>query len=211
MAITLGSIAPDFKATTTLGDIDFYDWLGESWGLLFSHPEDYTPVCTTELGVVAQLKKEFDSRNVKAIALSIDSLASHHGWIKDIEKSMNTKIDFPIIADENKEVARQFNMIHDDVSNTSTVRSVFIISPDKTVKLILTYPMAIGRNFDEIIRVIDALQLSEKHAVVTPANWQQNDDVIIDPSLSENEANENFPKRHKEVIPYLRYTGRPRN
>ena len=209
MSITLGSIAPDFQAPTTLGDIQFYDWLQDSWGLLFSHPEDYTPVCTTELGVVAQLKEEFKKRNVKAIALSVDSLESHYGWIKDIEQSMNAKVEFPIIADENKYVAKLYNMIHNHVSDNSTVRSVFVIGSDKKVKLILTYPVAVGRNFDEILRVIDALQLSEKHSVVTPANWKQNEEVIISPDIKEEDLENEFPSGHRKVTNYLRYTERP--
>ena len=209
MSLTLGSIAPDFYAPSTMGDVQFYDWLGDSWGLLFSHPEDYTPVCTTELGVVAQLKDEFKNRSVKAIALSVDSLDSHFGWIKDIEQSMNTKVEFPIIADEDKMVAKLYNMIHEDESDTSTVRSVFIIGSDKRIKLILTYPMAIGRNFDEILRVIDALQLSEKHSVVTPANWKQNDEGIISHGLNEKEIEKKFPKGYRKVTDYLRYTAKP--
>ena len=209
MSLTLGSIAPDFYAPSTMGDVQFYDWLGDSWGLLFSHPKDYTPVCTTELGVVAQLKDEFKNRSVKAIALSVDSLDSHFGWIKDIEQSMNTKVEFPIIADEDKMVAKLYNMIHEDESDTSTVRSVFIIGSDKRIKLILTYPMAIGRNFDEILRVIDALQLSEKHSVVTPANWKQDDEVIISQGLNEKEIEKKFPKGYRKVTDYLRYTAKP--
>lgn len=205
----LGSKAPDFKASTTVGDIKFYDWLGNNWGLFFSHPEDYTPVCTTELGLVAQLKSEFAERNIKAIALSVDSLESHFGWINDIEQSMNVKVEFPIIADKNKEVARLYNMIHEDVSDNSTVRSVFIIGPDKSIKLILTYPMAVGRNFDEILRVIDALQLTEKHSVVTPANWEQDGEVIISPELKDDEISEEFPNGHRKVTSYLKYTERP--
>lgn len=210
MEIALGTKAPNFRARTTLGEIDFYSWLDGNWGLLFSHPEDYTPVCTTELGLVAKLKSEFQERNIKAIALSVDSLDSHFGWIKDIELSMNTKVEFPIIADENKEVAKLYNMIHEHVSDNSTVRSVFIIGPDKRIRLILTYPMAVGRNFDEIIRVIDALQLTEKHSVVTPANWKQDEEVIISPDLMGDELEAQFPNGYKEVTNYLRYTSRPK-
>ncbi|WP_242121097.1 peroxiredoxin [Aestuariivivens sediminicola] len=209
MEIALGTKAPNFKARTTLGEIDFHRWLDGNWGLLFSHPEDYTPVCTTELGLVAKLKSEFQERNIKAIALSVDSLDSHFGWIKDIELSMNTKVEFPIIADENKEVAKLYNMIHEHVSDNSTVRSVFIIGPDKRIRLILTYPMAVGRNFDEIIRVIDALQLTEKHSVVTPANWKQDEEVIISPHLMGDELEAQFPNGYKEVTNYLRYTPKP--
>ncbi|WP_242083370.1 peroxiredoxin [Aestuariivivens sediminis] len=210
MEIALGTKAPNFRARTTLGEIDFYSWLDGNWGLLFSHPEDYTPVCTTELGLVAKLKSEFQERNIKAIALSVDSLDSHFGWIKDIELSMNTKVEFPIIADENKEVAKLYNMIHEHVSDNSTVRSVFIIGPDKRIRLILTYPMAVGRNFDEIIRVIDALQLTEKHSVVTPANWKQDEEVIISPDLMGDELEAQFPNGYKEVTNYLRYTSKPK-
>ena len=210
MEIALGTKAPNFRARTTLGEIDFYSWLDGNWGLLFSHPEDYTPVCTTELGLVAKLKSEFQERNIKAIALSVDSLDSHFGWIKDIELSMNTKVEFPIIADENKEVAKLYNMIHEHVSDNSTVRSVFIIGPDKRIRLILTYPMAVGRNFDEIIRVIDALQLTEKHSVVTPANWKQDEEVIISPDLMGDELETQFPNGYKEVTNYLRYTSKPK-
>ena len=210
MEIALGTKAPNFRARTTLGEIDFYSWLDGNWGLLFSHPEDYTPVCTTELGLVAKLKSEFQERNIKAIALSVDSLDSHFGWIKDIELSMNTKVEFPIIADENKEVAKLYNMIHEHVSDNSTVRSVFIIGPDKRIRLILTYPMAVGRNFDEIIRVIDALQLTEKHSVVTPANWKQDEEVIISPDLMGDELETQFPNGYKQVTNYLRYTSKPK-
>ncbi len=209
MSITLGSIAPDFSASTTMGDFGFHQWLGSSWGLLFSHPEDYTPVCTTELGVVANLHDEFKKRNVKAIALSVDSLESHKGWIKDIEQSMNARVNFPIIADEQAKVAQLYGMIHKGSSEKHTIRSVFVIGPEKDIKLMLTYPMAVGRNFDEILRVVDALQLSYKHPIVTPANWKQEENVIIDPSLSSEEAGKTFPKGHAEVTPYLRYTEQP--
>ncbi len=207
--ITLGATAPDFYAKTTMGDLQFHTWLGSKWGLLFSHPEDYTPVCTTELGIVAKLQDEFEKRDVKAIALSVDSLESHKGWIKDIEQSMNAKVNFPIIADEHADVARLYGMIHKNSSEKHTIRSVFVIGPEKDIKLMLTYPMAVGRNFDEILRVVDALQLSAKHPIVTPANWKQQEDVIIDPSLSEKEAHTNFPKGHEKVTPYLRYTEQP--
>ncbi|WP_420323013.1 peroxiredoxin [Flagellimonas sp.] len=209
MTITLGSIAPDFKASTTMGSLTFHKWLGSSWGLLFSHPKDYTPVCTTELGVVANLHDEFSSRDVKAIALSVDSLDSHRGWISDIEKSMNTKVNFPIIADEHAEVAHLYGMIHKGSSETHTIRSVFVIGPEKDIKLILTYPMAVGRNFDEILRVVDALQLSSKYPVVTPANWKQKENVIIDPSMTDKEVEEAFPNGHEKITSYLRYTRQP--
>lgn len=209
MALTLGSIAPDFHANTTQGKFYFYEWLGDAWGLLFSHPEDYTPVCTTELGIVANLQKEFSKRGVKAIALSVDSLESHYGWITDIENSMNTEINFPIIADERAEIAHLYGMIHPGSSEKHTIRSVFVIGPKKDVKLILTYPMAVGRNFDEILRVVDALQLHDKHAVFTPGNWKQKEAVIIDPSISDEEAAIKFPEGHKKVTSYLRYTNQP--
>nr|WP_067031746.1 peroxiredoxin [Muricauda sp. CP2A] len=209
MALGLESSAPNFKALTTNGPIDFYDWLGDSWGLLFSHPEDYTPVCTTELGAVAQLEKEFSDRNVKAIALSVDSLESHNGWKLEIEKSMNVKIGFPIIADEDAKIAQLYGMIHKYSSDTHTIRSVFIIGADKKIKLHLTYPMSVGRNFDEILRVIDALQLSSQHQVVTPANWKQGDDVIVDPSLSNEEAEKLYPYKVPKKAEYLRFTPNP--
>lgn len=209
MELGLESKAPNFKALTTNGPIDFYDWLGESWGLFFSHPEDYTPVCTTELGTVAQLEQEFDKRNAKAIALSVDSLESHNGWKLEIEQSMNVKIGFPIIADEGAKIARLYGMIHNDSSDRHTIRSVFIIGPDKKIKLHLTYPMSVGRNFDEILRVIDALQLSHNHKVVTPANWRQGDDVIVDVSLSNEEAKKLYPYEVTDNPSYLRYTPSP--
>ncbi|MFT7033241.1 MAG: alkyl hydroperoxide reductase subunit AhpC [Cyclobacteriaceae bacterium] len=211
MALNLGDAAPNFKAVSTSGEIDFYDWLGDNWGILFSHPEDYTPVCTTELGVVANLKQEFIGRNVKTIALSVDSLESHLGWIKDIENLFEGKVDFPIIADENKEVAELYGMIHSNASTKFTVRSVFVIGPDKEIRLILTYPMAIGRNFDEILRVIDALQLNENYQVVTPANWKNGDEVIIDPSISDEESKVKFSKGFEPKKSYLRYTPQPGN
>ncbi|MBO0322251.1 peroxiredoxin [Muricauda sp. CAU 1633] len=209
MALGLESSAPNFKALTTIGPIDFYDWLGDSWGLLFSHPEDYTPVCTTELGAVAQLEQEFSDRNVKAIALSVDSLESHNGWKLEIEKSMNVKIGFPIIADEDAKIAQLYEMIHKDSSDKHTIRSVFIIGADKKIKLHLTYPMSVGRNFDEILRVIDALQLSSQHQVVTPANWKQGEDVIVSPSLSDQEAEKQYPFKVTKKAAYLRFTANP--
>ena len=209
MELGLESKAPNFKALTTNGPIDFYNWLGDSWGLFFSHPEDYTPVCTTELGTVAQLEQEFNKRNAKAIALSVDSLESHNGWKLEIEQSMNVKIGFPIIADEGAKIAQLYGMIHKDSSNKHTIRSVFIIAPDKRIKLHLTYPMSVGRNFDEILRVIDALQLSYDHKVVTPANWNQGDDVIVDVSLSNEEAMKLYPYEVEDNPSYLRYTPSP--
>lgn len=206
MSLLLGSIAPDFIANSTHGPIRFYEWLGEGWGLLFSHPKDYTPVCTTELGVVANLHAEFSSRSVKPIALSVDDVASHTGWIQDIEETMNTRLTFPILDDSDKQVARLYGMVHGDISASFTIRSVFIIGPDKRIRLTLSYPVAVGRNFDEILRVIDALQLSDANEVLTPANWQRTDKVIIDPSIDEADLPKKFPQGYEEVKPYLRYT-----
>ena len=207
--IRLGDTAPNFTANTTEGEIDFHDWLGDSWGILFSHPADYTPVCTTELGTVAKYTEEFNKRNVKAVALSVDGIESHQGWIKDINETQNTTVNFPIIADENRKVAELYDMIHPKADNKLTVRSVYIIDPDKKVKLILTYPASTGRNFDELLRVIDSLQLTAYHKVATPANWQAGDDCVIVPGVSNEEIPELFPKGHKEVKPYLRMTPQP--
>lgn len=207
--IRLGDIAPDFTAPTTEGDINFHEWLGDSWGILFSHPADYTPVCTTELGTVAQYTDEFNKRNVKVAALSVDGVASHHGWIKDINETQNTTVNFPIIGDEDKKVANLYGMIHPNADNTLTVRSVFLIGPDKKVKLTLTYPAATGRNFDELLRVVDSLQLTAYHKVATPANWKQGDDCVIVPSVTNEQIPELFPKGHTEVKPYLRLTPQP--
>ncbi len=209
MRLNLGDIAPDFEAESTFGKIRFFDWLGTSWGLFFSHPEDYTPVCTTELGVVANLKQEFAERNVKTIGLSVDNLDAHKGWVKDIEEIIEGSVDFPIIVDEKKEIASLYGMIHSNEDANFTIRSVFIIGPDKKIKLILTYPMAVGRNFDEILRVIDALQLHENHKVVTPANWHQGDKVILDPNHSTGEQHQQT--NYEEVKPYLRYIPQPKN
>jgi len=209
MTLKLADLAPDFEAESTLGKINFHDWLSDSWGLFFSHPEDYTPVCTTELGVVANLKEEFIKRNVKTIALSVDDLDSHKGWIEDIESTINSKVEFPIIADPEKTIAELYDMIHSNLDANFTIRSVFIIGPDKKIRLILTYPMAVGRNFDEILRVIDALQLSENYDVVTPANWQNGDKVIINPALNDEQANSKFGNDYDKVKPYLRYTPHP--
>jgi alkyl hydroperoxide reductase subunit AhpC len=209
MRLNLGDTAPNFAAVSTHGTIDFYSWLGDSWGLLFSHPEDYTPVCTTELGMVANLKDEFARRNVKHLALSVDNLANHVGWIKEIEETMQVKVAFPIIADEKKEIAELYGMIHRNSDVNFTIRSVFIIGPDKKIRLTLTYPVAVGRNFDEILRVIDALQLNENYQVMTPANWQQGGKVIIDPSVPKHELKEKFPQGYDELKPYLRYTPQP--
>ena len=209
MRLNLGDTAPNFTAVSTQGAINFYDWLGDSWGLLFSHPEDYTPVCTTELGVVANLEDEFATRNVKHLALSVDTLANHENWVKEIEEVMQVKIDFPIIADDKKEIAELYGMIHHNSHENFTIRSVFIIGPDKKIRLTLTYPVAVGRNFDEILRVIDALQLNENYQVVTPANWQQGGKVIVDPSVPNHELEEKFPQGYEEVKPYLKYTEPP--
>jgi alkyl hydroperoxide reductase subunit AhpC len=209
MAVRLGDEAPNFTAETTIGTINFHEWLGSSWGILFSHPRDYTPVCTTELGMTAKLKPEFDKRNVKVIGLSVDPLASHAGWAKDIEETQGATVNFPMIADPDKTVANLYDMIHPNASDTATVRSVFVISPDKKIKLTLTYPASTGRNFLEILRVIDSLQLTAQHSVATPANWQDGDDVIIVPSVSDDEAQEKFPKGWNAIKPYLRITPQP--
>lgn len=209
MALRLGDIAPNFKAKTSVGEIDFYEYLGDSWGVLFSHPADYTPVCTTELGRTALLHEEFAKRNVKVLALSVDPLDKHHGWIKDINETQNCNVDFPIIADEDKNVATLYDMIHPNASATATVRSLFIIGPDKTVKLFITYPASTGRNFFEVLRVIDSLQLTANYSVATPANWNAGEDVIVVPSISTEDAIKKFPKGVKEVKPYLRYTPQP--
>lgn len=207
--IRLGDTAPNFNAQTSIGDIDFYEYLGNDWGVLFSHPADFTPVCTTELGTTAKLKVEFAQRNVKVIALSIDSVESHREWIKDINETQNTEVDFPIIADENRKISELYDFIHPKTSATATVRSVFIIAPDKTVKLIITYPASTGRNFNEILRVIDSLQLTADYQVATPANWQQGEDVVIIPAVKDDEIEAKFPKGHKSVKPYLRITPQP--
>ncbi|MEM7550923.1 MAG: peroxiredoxin [Bacteroidota bacterium] len=207
--IRLGDTAPNFTAQTTEGEINFHEWLGDSWGVLFSHPADYTPVCTTELGTVAKYTEEFSKRNVKVAALSVDGLESHGGWIKDINETQSTTVNFPIIADEDKKVSDLYDMIHPNADNTLTVRSVFIIDPDKKVKLILVYPASTGRNFDEIIRVIDSLQLTAYHKVATPANWNNGEDCVIIPAVANEEIPELFPKGHTEVKPYLRTTPQP--
>lgn len=209
MAIRLGETAPDFTAQTTQGEITFHDWLGESWGLLFSHPADFTPVCTTELGRTAALKGEFDKRNVKAIAVSVDPLDSHHEWIKDIEETQEVDMNFPIIADEDRKVAELYDMIHPEQTTKTTVRSVFVIGPDKKVKLTLTYPPSTGRNFFEILRVIDSLQLTMYHSVATPADWEDGQDVVVSPSIATEDIPARFPKGHKVIKPYLRTTPQP--
>lgn len=207
--IRLGDKAPDFTAESSLGTINLYDYLGDGWGILFSHPADFTPVCTTELGTAAKFKDEFDKRNVKMIALSVDSAASHEEWIKDINEVQNTIVNFPIIADEDKVVSNLYDMIHPNADNNLTVRSVFIIAPDKSVKLILTYPASTGRNFYELLRVIDSLQLTAYHKVATPANWDKGQDVVVSPSIPTTEAREIFKKGVEEIKPYLRMTPDP--
>lgn len=210
MATTrLGDIAPNFTARSTEGEINFHDWLGESWGILFSHPADYTPVCTTELGTVAKYKDEFEKRNVKVIALSVDGLESHNGWISDINETQNTIVNFPIIADEDRKVSELYDMIHPNADSKLTVRSVFVIGPDKQIKLSITYPASTGRNFDELLRVIDSLQLTAYHQVATPANWNHGEDVVIAPSISTVDAIDIFTKGVDEVKPYLRMTPQP--
>jgi alkyl hydroperoxide reductase subunit AhpC len=209
MAIRLGDEAPDFTAQTTQGEVKFHEWLGDSWGVLFSHPKVYTPVCTTELGYTAKLKPEFDKRGVKVIGLSVDPLESHQGWEKDIEETQGTAVNFPMISDADKKVADLYDMIHPNASDTATVRSVFVIGPDKKVKLSLTYPASTGRNFDEILRVIDSLQLTANYSVATPVNWKDGDDCIIVPSISNEQAKEKFPAGFNEVKPYLRFTPQP--
>lgn len=209
MSLRLGDIAPNFQAQTTAGPIDFYEYLGNGWGVLFSHPADYTPVCTTELGKTALLQEEFARRNVKVLAVSVDSLDKHHGWIHDINETQHVSVDFPIIADENRIVAGLYDMIHPNASETFTVRSLFIIGPDKKVKLIITYPASTGRNFYEVLRVIDSLQLTANYSVATPADWKDGEDVIVVPAVSTEDAIQKFPKGVKVVKPYLRYTPQP--
>lgn len=207
--LRLGDAAPDFTAQTTEGEIHFHQWLGDSWCLFFSHPADYTPVCTTELGTTAKLKSEFAKRNVKVVALSVDPLDSHYGWIKDINETQGTEVNFPIIADPDKTIAGLYDMIHPNASETFTVRSVFVIGPDKKIKLILTYPASTGRNFHELLRVIDSLQLTANYSVATPANWQQGEEVVISPAIKSEDAVHKFPKGFKEIKPYLRLTPQP--
>ena len=210
MALRLGDIAPDFEQDSSVGPINFYDFLGESWGVLFSHPADYTPVCTTELGYTAKLQDEFAQRGVKAIALSVDDVDSHHGWIQDINETQNTTVNFPIIADQDRKVSTLYDFIHPNASETLTVRSLVIIDPNKKVRLIITYPASTGRNFHEILRVIDSLQLTDNYKVATPANWTQGDDVVIVPSLQdEAELKQRFPQGYTAVKPYLRLTPQP--
>jgi len=209
MSLRLGDIAPNFTATTTEGEIDFHEFLGTGWGVLFSHPADYTPVCTTELGRTAQLADEFARRNVKVLAVSVDPLDKHFSWRNDINETQHTTVTFPIIADESRKVADLYDMIHPNASETATVRSLFVIGPDKKVKLTITYPASTGRNFNEVLRVIDSLQLTASHSVATPADWQDGQDVIVVNSISTEDAQKRFPKGVKVVKPYLRYTPQP--
>ena len=210
MALRLGDPAPDFTQESSEGTIHFYDWLGDSWGVLYSHPADFTPVCTTELGMTAKLKGEFEKRNVKVLALSVDSAESHRGWINDINETQNTRVNFPIIADPDRKVATLYDMIHPNANNALTVRSVFIIDPNKKIRTTLTYPASTGRNFNEILRVIDSLQLTDNYSVATPANWEQGDECVIVPSLKDPAVlKEKFPKGYREVKPYLRMTPQP--
>jgi thioredoxin-dependent peroxiredoxin len=208
--LRLGDIAPDFEVETSLGKISFHDWLGDSWGILFSHPADFTPVCTTELGTVANYQSEFDRRGIKVIAVSVDGKQSHIEWIKDIEETQNVKVTYPIIADEDRVVAELYEMIHPNANDKLTVRSVFIIDPSKKIRLTLTYPASTGRNFDEIIRVIDSLQLATKHPVATPANWKQGNDVIVANTVASVDIPEKFNQDFIEIKPYLRYTAQPK-
>ncbi len=207
--LRLGDKAPDFTAETSQGTFNFYDYLGDGWGILFSHPADFTPVCTTELGTAAKFKDEFDKRNVKIMALSVDGADSHNEWIKDINETQNTVVNFPIIADEDRKVSDLYDMIHPNADDTLTVRSVFIVGPDKTIKLILTYPASTGRNFYELLRVIDSLQLTAYHKVATPSNWNNGDDVVVSPKIPTDEAKEIFTKGVEEIKPYLRMTPDP--
>ena len=211
MALQLGDIAPDFEADTTDGTIKFHEWMDDAWAVLFSHPADFTPVCTTELGEVARLKPEFDKRGVKVIGLSVDPLEDHRAWAGDIAETQGHALNFPLVADPDREIADLYGMIHPQADDSFTVRSVFIIGPDKKVKLTLTYPASTGRNFEEILRIIDSLQLTADHSVATPVNWQQGEDVIIVPSLSDEEAREKFPKGWETVKPYLRVTPQPQD
>ncbi|WP_174907333.1 peroxiredoxin [Burkholderia diffusa] len=210
MSLRLGDIAPDFEQESSLGPIKFHEWLGDSWGVLFSHPADYTPVCTTELGLTSKLKGEFEKRNVKVIALSVDGVESHKGWINDINETQSTIVGFPIIADADRKVSQLYDMIHPNANETLTVRSLFVIDPNKKVRLTITYPASTGRNFDEVLRVIDSLQLTDNYKVATPGNWKDGDDVVIVPSLQDpEELKKRFPKGFKAVRPYLRLTPQP--
>ncbi|WP_447969283.1 peroxiredoxin [Nitrospira sp. M1] len=209
MALRLGDEAPNFTAETTEGSVNFHEWLGNGWGILFSHPKDYTPVCTTELGTMANMNDEFKNRNVKVLAISVDPLDSHKGWVNDINETQNCTVSYPIIADPEKKVANLYDMIHPNALDNMTVRSVFVIGPDKKIKLTLTYPASCGRNFAELLRVIDSLQLTAQHKVATPANWKDGEDCIITPAVTDTEIPSLFPKGHRVVKPYLRYTPQP--
>ncbi|MDP9957722.1 peroxiredoxin [Epilithonimonas hungarica] len=209
MSIKLGDTAPDFDAESSLGNLNFYEYLGDSWGILFSHPADYTPVCTTELGKTSELKPEFDKRNTKVLALSVDGIDNHKGWISDINETQNTEVEFPIIADQDKKVSELYDFIHPNASATLTVRSLLIIDPNKKVRLIITYPASTGRNFTEILRVLDSLQLVDGYGIATPVDWKDGEDVIIPPAVSQEDAEKKFPKGVKIIKPYLRYTPQP--
>ena len=209
MALRLGDIAPDFSAVTTHGNIDFHEWLGNSWGILFSHPKDYTPVCTTELGYMSKIKPEFDKRNVKIIAISVDPVDSHKEWVGDINETQNTIVNFPIIADPDRKVSDLYDMIHPNADDTLTVRSVFVIGADKKIKLTITYPASTGRNFDEVLRVVDSLQLTTDYEVATPVNWKHGEDCIVVPSIPTADIPKKFPKGFREIKHYLRYTPQP--
>lgn len=211
MSLRLGDIAPDFKVETTEGTMSFHEWLGNGWGILFSHPKDYTPVCTTELGTVAKIKPEFDKRNVKVVAVSVDSVESHRGWVSDINETQHTTMNFPIIGDPDRTVAGLYDMIHPNADDTLTVRSVFIIGPDKKIKLMLTYPASTGRNFAEILRCVDSLQLASKHRIATPADWKQGEDCIVSTAVKDDEADKLFPGAVRRVKPYLRYVPQPKS
>jgi alkyl hydroperoxide reductase subunit AhpC len=209
MAVRIGDVAPDFEQDSTEGKIKFHDFIGDSWCILFSHPKDFTPVCTTELGYMAKLKPEFDKRNTKIIALSVDKVDDHKKWAGDIEETQGAKLNYPLLADSDRKVSNLYDMIHPNANDTLTVRSVFIIGPDKKVKLMITYPASTGRNFDEVLRVLDSLQLTANHKVATPVNWKNGEDCIVVPSLSDDEAKKLFPKGFKTVKPYLRVTPQP--
>lgn len=209
MSLRIGDTAPDFSAKTTVGDINFHEWLGDSWAILYSHPGDYTPICTTELGRTAQLKDEFEKRNTRVLAISVDGIESHYGWINDINETQNTTVEFPLIADPDQTVSRAYDMIHENASTTATVRSVYFIGPDKKIKASITYPATTGRNFTEILRVLDSLQLTSAYSVGTPVDWEVGQDVIVAGSVKTEDIPEKFPKGHRIIKPYLRYTPQP--
>ena len=209
MALRLGDVAPDFTAQTTEGTVKFHEWLGKSWGVLFSHPKDFTPVCTTELGKVAKIKGEFDKRGVKIIGISVDSMDSHVGWIKDINETQNTRVNFPLIADPQRQIAQTYDMLDPTSKDNLTARSVYVISPDKKIKLMITYPASTGRNFEEILRAVDSVQLTANYSVATPADWRYGGDCIIVPSVPDEEAQKKFPKGFNRIKPYLRVTPQP--